>query len=130
TIGSPLKLLHNIESQNASEIDLSGSIGLGARENLLSELTELEARANRIRMEQGKLMLQWAEQRALAQGVAEPASLQRHGSLAESLIEMEDEIRVLVMGIRGKDHESREKQIGAQLETVIRSMHRPVLVVN
>src|SRR5690606_34533864 len=44
--------------------------------------------------------------------------------------EMEEEIRVLVLGIRGEDHEDRPSRVGAQLESVIRAMHRPVLVVN
>jgi nucleotide-binding universal stress UspA family protein len=130
TVRSPLKLLHNLESHRANRIDLSGNIGLGTRENLLEELTELEAKANRIRMEQGRLMLEAAQERANEHGAFDSSTLQRHGTLVESLIEMEEEIRVLVIGVRGEDHEEAENQLGAQLEAVIRSMHRPVLVVN
>lgn len=130
TVGSPLKLLHNMESHRANNLNLSGSLGLGTREHLLEELTELEEKANRIRMGQGKMMLEKARERAESQGAFEPAVLQRHGTLAESLIEMEEEIRVLVMGIRGEDHENQQDQLGAQLETVIRNMRRPIFVVN
>lgn len=131
TVENPLKLLHNIEHRQAPLIsDLSGNIGLGSREALLEELIELEAKSNKILLEQGKLMLEQARDRATEQGAFDPTALQCHGSLAESLIDMEEEIRVLVMGIRGEDHENKHNQIGAQLETVIRNMHRPVLVVN
>lgn len=130
TVDNPLKLLHNIEHRHTPQFDLSGNIGLGTREHLLEELTNLEAKSSKLLMEQGKLMLEQASVRAATQGAVDITALQRHGSLADSLVEMEDEIRVLVMGVRGEDHENNQKQIGAQLETVIRNMHRPVLVVN
>lgn len=128
---APLKLLHNIEHRDTPPLtDLSGSIGLGSREELLEELTRMEERRSRILLEQGKAMLQDAHERALAQGCPEAEQLQRHGSLEETLVEMEEEIRVLVVGIRGEGHENREKQIGTKLESLIRALHRPVLVVN
>lgn len=130
TVKSPLKLLHNIEHRQTPLRDFSGNLSVDIRENLLEELTELEAKSNKILMEQGKMMLHQARERAVSRDAFEAATFQRHGSLAESLIEMEDEIRVLIMGVRGEDHENRQDQIGAQLETVIRNMHRPVLVVN
>lgn len=130
TVENPLKLLHNIEHRHIPVTDLSGNIGLGTRESLLEEYTELEAKASRLLMEQGNHMLDLALERSIQQRAFKPTSIQRHGTLADSLIDMEDEIRVLVMGVRGEDHENRQDQIGAQLETVIRAMHRPVLVVN
>ena len=130
-LGAPLKLLHNIEHRETPPLmDLSGSIGLGSREELLEELTSMEERRSKILLEQGKLMLQSAHQRAIAMGSSAPETLQRHGSLEETLMEMEEEIRVLVVGVRGEEHEHQEKQLGAHLESLIRTMHRPVLVVN
>lgn len=130
-LGAPLKLLHNIEHRDTPPLmDLSGSIGLGSREELLEELTCMEERRSRILLEQGKAMLEDAHQRAVERGCPEPETLQRHGSLEETLVEMEDEIRVLVVGIRGEGHENREKQIGTKLESLIRALHRPVLVIN
>jgi len=37
---------------------------------------------------------------------------------------------VLVIGIRGEDHGEQPHRIGNHLESIIRAMHRPVLVVN
>src|SRR5690625_3754193 len=128
--GAPLNLLQNIEHRVTPIPDLSGNIGLGAREELLEELALLEERRSRILIQQGEVMLEQARERALQARVDQPVLLQRHGSLTESLVEMEDEIRVLVLGIRGEDHADRQHSIGAQLETVIRALHRPVLVVN
>jgi nucleotide-binding universal stress UspA family protein len=129
-IHNPLRLLHNLDQTYTPPHDLSGSIGLGTREALLTELTELEGRRNRIQMENGKQLLDQACQRAVAHEAFDVSIQQQHGSLIESLIEMEDEIRVLVLGVRGEGHENKQNQIGAQLEMIVRSMHRPVLVVN
>ncbi len=46
------------------------------------------------------------------------------------MTELEEDIRVLVIGVRGKVHENRPGQIGAKLESIIRSLHKPILVVN
>lgn len=129
--GAPLKLLHNIErSQVPAVADLTGSIGLGSQEELLEELTTLEQQRGRLLMEQGKLMLEAARERAERAGAAQVICTQRHDSLTESLIELEDNIRVLVLGIRGEQHGESQQGLGAHLETVVRSLHKPILVVN
>jgi len=128
--GAPLQLLHNLEhTSSASSADLSGAIGLGSRDTLLQELTEVEEKRHRLMMEQGKLMLTAAKER-IEQAGTKAATKQRHGSLTESLIEMEEDIRVLVLGIRGEEHEQDNHHLGAHLEATIRALHRPILVVN
>ncbi|MGI0118439.1 universal stress protein [Zooshikella sp. RANM57] len=130
-INAPLKLLHNIEHhQIPGMVDLSGSIGLGSQEKLLDELTTLEQQRSKLLVQQGKIMLDAAKSRAEQAGIEDIIAKQRHGSLTESLIELEDEIRVLVLGIRGEGHKDDGKHIGAHLETIIRSLHKPILVVN
>jgi len=128
-LNAPLKFLHNIEQRpRAAVADLSGSIGLGSQEELLEELTQVEEKHSRLLVEKGRLMLDAARERALTARVSEVDVLQRHGSLQESLVEQEEDIGVLVMGVRGEEH--REGELGAHLEAVVRALHRPVLVVN
>lgn len=130
-INAPLKLLHNIERTATPVVaDLSGSIGLGSQEELLKELTNLEQQRGRLLLEQGTLMLNAAHQRATQNGVEHVVACQRHDSLNESLIELEDHIRVLVIGIRGEQHGTSDQGLGAQLENVVRALHKPILVVN
>jgi len=129
-VDAPVTLLHNIEHGHSADSNLSGNLTPGEREELLEELTELESRRSKILIEQGRRMLDSAYQRLLDSGVTKPALLQRHGSLVDSLIEMEEEIRVLVVGVRGESHGREASVLGTQLEPVIRAMHRPVLVVN
>lgn len=126
-----LKLLHNIEHRETIVTsDLSGSIGLGSQELLLAELTELEAQRSKLELKKGKLMLEAAKKRVEEAGVVCPKVSQRHGSVVESLIDLEDDIRVCVLGIRGEAHESDNQHLGAHLESAVRALHRPILVVN
>jgi len=94
-VQAPVKLLHNLEHRpQAAVADLSGSIGLGSQEELLEELTRVEQERSRLLMQKGKLMLKAAEERVHADGVEQVECWQRHGSLQESLIENEQDIRV------------------------------------
>lgn len=130
-LSAPLALLHNLEhSENVASADLSGAIGLGSREALLEELTSLEGQRNRLLLEQGKSMLEAAKERVVAAGIASPTLKQRHDGLTESLIAMEQDIRLLVLGVRGEEHAQDDQHLGSHLEASIRALHKPILVVN
>ncbi len=126
-----VKLLHIVEHQADPAIsDLSGAIGLGSQEGLLNELTEVEQKRNRLLVEKGQLILDAAKQQVIEAGIESPQISQRHGSLIESLVGLEEQVRLLVVGIRGKEHEKEESSIGNHIESIIRRLHQPILVVN
>lgn len=127
---APLRLLHVLERPpTPATQDLSGSIGLGSREQLLEELTELDARRERVAMEHGKHLLEDVARIAAQAGVESAEKRQRHGSLLETLRDMEEDTRLLVMGRVGEDHDISAHTIGSHLESVVRSIHRPIMVV-
>ena len=129
-VDAPLTLLHTIDHhhETAMSADLSGNMGLDSREHLLEEFTNAEQQQSKLRLQQGKALLKTAKQRVLNQGVTEPSICLQHGSLVDSLTELEESVRVLVIGVRGKVHEDQSQQIGAKLEAMIRSIHKPILV--
>lgn len=128
-LDAPLCLLHVLDRVRYPVAgDLSGSIGLGAREALLEELASLDERRGKIALEHGKLMLQAAKERTDKLGIANAGTRQRHGDLVEALAELENDIRLLVMGKQGEDHASASLHIGSHLERVVRTLHRPILV--
>ena len=130
-VDAPLKLLHNIEHQETPVTsDLTGNIGLGTQEHLLEDLTQLEQQRSKLLMQQGKLILHAAKERVQQAGIAEPITAQRHGSVTESLIDLEDVIRVLVLGVRGEGHDQQQEKISSHLEMMVRAIHRPILAVN
>jgi nucleotide-binding universal stress UspA family protein len=123
---APLVLLHVLDkSEYPSQGDLSGNIGLGSREALLLELAELDERRGKIALEQGRMMLEAARERAVAEGIANPIVHQRHGSLLDSLLAIEPDTRLLVLG---KHDENLGAHVGSRLETVVRTVHRPLLI--
>ena len=123
---APLEFLHVLEkSEYPQQANLSGSIGLGSRETLLNELATLDEQRGKLALAQGKLMLEAAESRASSDCVSCYTSVQRHGNLVETLIEMEASIRLLVLG---KHDEHLGAHVGSRLENVVRTMHRPILI--
>lgn len=127
---APLTFLHVVDNHpQTAEADLSGNIGLGSREHLLEELSELEEKRAKVAQEQGRLMLQAARERAVEGGVTEPGSRQRNGTLVETLEDLEEEIRLLVVGKRGETAHQDSGHLGSNLERVVRTLHRPILMV-
>ncbi|WP_417786923.1 universal stress protein [Stutzerimonas xanthomarina] len=128
-LDAPLTLLHVLDHQQYPAAgNLSGIIGLGSREYLLEELAALDAKRSKLALEEGRMMLDAAKQRVLNAGVLQPEARQRHGDLVESLHELERDTRLLVIGKQGEDSGSDRQLIGSQLESVIRTLHRPILV--
>lgn len=129
-LNAHLKLLHVLDkSEYPIKRDLTGKIGLGSQEHLLDELTVLEEKHSKLAREHGKYMLEAAERRVREDGAKDISTLQRHGSLVETLMELEDETRLLVMGRRSAEHDNTAHPIGSNLENVIRTIHKPILIV-
>lgn len=125
-LGAPLKFLHVLDrSQYPTQSDLSGNIGLGSRETLLEKLAAIDEKRSKLAMEHSKLMLDAYVQNAIANGIDSPASLQYHGGLEEILVEIEESIRLLVLG---KHDDHLRVHIGSRLENVVRIIHRPILI--
>ena len=131
-LNAPLMLLHVLdEAQYPSETNLSGNLGLGARETLLTELADLDAKRNRLALEQGKATLEAARAKVAADGVPDPVLRQRHGNLVEALKSLDDDTRLLVIGKQGVKHGGAEPsggEVGDNVERVVRTIHKPVLI--
>lgn len=126
---SPLILLHVLEKNTTlQQEDFSGNIGLGSREHLLEELSELDAQRNKLVLEHGRRILDFAEATARQHGATEITQQQRHGSLLETTLALEPDTRLFVMGRLGLTNELAEGRIGSQVETIARSISRPILV--
>jgi len=129
-MGLPLTLLHVLDGKRfPAEASLAGNIGLGTREHLLTELAELDEQRNRLALRHGRVLLEEAEQRLANAGTPGLEKKQRHGSLLESLEDLEDTTSLFVMGLHGEHSGEGKHLIGSQLETVIRRIRRPIVLV-
>jgi nucleotide-binding universal stress UspA family protein len=132
-LGAPLQFLHILDKKEFATSqqlggNTSGSIGLGSREALLQELTELDEKRGKIALQHGHMLLEFAKSRAQESGVKAPITRQRHGDLVDTLIEIENDIRLLVMGKQGALGDSIGDHVGNNLERVVRTLQRPILV--
>jgi nucleotide-binding universal stress UspA family protein len=126
----PLLLLHVLEkSVSPATVDFSGNIGLGSREHLLEELAALDEKRGKLALAHGKQLLADARRCALDNGVIDVTTLARHDRLLGTLLELESDTGLLIMGKQGDDHSQATDTLGSHLESVIRGVHRPVLVV-
>ncbi len=130
-LSAPLSFVHVVDNHSTApgERDLSGNLRFGAREHLMEELSTLDEQRARINREQGRLMLEAAQARAVEKGVTDPAVRQLNGTLVETLVGLENETRLVVVGKRGETAHQASHHLGANLERVVREMHRPVLMV-
>ena len=129
-LDASLTFIHVVEHHTqAVRPDLAGNLGLGTREHLLEELANVDEQRAKIAREQGRLLLEAAKTRAEKAGVAELESVQRNGTLIETLADQEQALRLLVIGKRGETTHLANGHVGANLERVAREMHRPILMV-
>lgn len=128
----PVELLHVVQKQDAvaARRDLSGAIGLGVKSDLMEELVRLSEQSSRAEIEKGRVLLVAGEQIVREAGVTDVKSLHRHGGVVETILEREENARLVVIGRRGTDHEFATDHIGSMIERVARASIKPVMIVS
>jgi nucleotide-binding universal stress UspA family protein len=130
-LDAPLELLHILDREKEIALgkDHSGAIGVNAQQNLLSELAERDESRSKENRERGRELLNTLRQRAVRLGVEAPDVRQRYGDLEETLVETQDQVRLFVLGRRGESAETTQRDLGRNVERMIRSLSRPILAV-
>jgi nucleotide-binding universal stress UspA family protein len=128
-LDAPLELLHVLErTERPLMTDYSGAIGLGAHEALLDDLSALDAKRGKLAQEAGRQLLADARLRAAAAGVERLDVRLRHGELVDTVLEMEPDARLFVLGEHYHASGTSKIHLDHHVERVIRSVKRPVLV--
>ena len=128
---APLEFLHVIDRhpEQGSGADHSGAIGFDAQENLLTKLSAEDGARTKNAREQGRIFLNRLRERAISAGAALVDVRQRHGELEATLAELEQGVHLLVLGRRGEAAESTQRDLGRNVERVVRTLHKPILTV-
>ena len=125
----PLVLLNVIEhAHTTKKVDLSGSIGLGSKEDLLDELVNEERNESKKLIQKGKAVLKEMVEYVKSQNFTNYTTLQRHGTLYETLDDLSEDLKIAIIGLKGED--SGDKKIGSHIEELIRTINIPILLVN
>lgn len=128
--GAAVELHHVLgRREGGSErANLSGNITLGARTALLEELTDLDAQRAKLSQKIGRAILDDARAR-LAEGGVEDVSVRlRSGDIIDTVTETESGAGLIVIGKRGEAADFAKLHLGSNLERVVRSSNKPVLV--
>jgi len=129
-LDKPMCFLHTLEKeQQHGADDYSGAIGLGARTALLEEMTKLDEQRGKVALQIGKELLSTAAKTAENAGVKSVEMIQRHGDVVEAIEDLQDKIRLIVIGRSGQGHNDNFKSLGSHIETLLRKASDPVLVV-
>ena len=130
-LGAPLELLHVIDRhpETARSTDHSGAIGPDAQEALLNQLSSADEAMVRGAREQGRVFLNRLRERAMAAGVRVVDMRPRLGHLDETLNGLQGDVRLVVLGRKGKAASQSGADLGGQVERVVRALERPILAV-
>jgi nucleotide-binding universal stress UspA family protein len=129
--GAPVEVLHVLGRREGAETqDRSGAIALGARTALLNELAALDAQRAKLMMERGRAILDDAQAKLQDAGLPQITTRLRHGDIVETVVEIETQARALVIGKRGEAADFATGHLGSNLERILRSAHKPVLVTS
>lgn len=129
---SSVQIVHVLgrRSVPSEESNFSGSIGLGARTALLEELAELDGQKAKLAHKRGRAILEDAKVRISKSGVNEISTKLRNGEIVETVQELEETADLIVIGKRGEGADFDKLHLGSNLERVVRSSHKPVLVAS
>lgn len=130
-LGASVHLLHMLEHPGSPPpVDASGTIGFDAQNELMDELVSLAEEQGRLAQARGRAVLEQANGRLAEAGVAPAVAEQQHGALVDAIERFDAAVDLVVMGKRGEHADFAKLHLGSNLERVIRSCHRPVLVAS
>lgn len=123
----PLKILNVVEhSSKSDELDLSGNIKLGEKDDILEKLTNEESIKSKSAIKDGKDLLLALKEKALITAEQDVILMQAHGDILDNILELQDEITILIIGIKSHD----KNKIGENVKEIIRELNKPILLVN
>jgi nucleotide-binding universal stress UspA family protein len=131
-MGASVRVLHVLDPhrERSHSTDLTGAIGFDASADLTEELVKLEETQARVARLKGKAILEDAEKQLRAAGLTDVETLHRHGTLTETLADLEPSADLVVIGKRGEHCDFAKGHLGGELQRVIRTSVRPVLVTS
>ena len=108
--------------------DFSGNIGIDSYQNLLNEFVELESAKAKLDHKKAKIILQEAKQFFSNRHVDNIKLTHETGDLIELFHDLEQDNDLIILGKRGENANRASEHLGANLERIVRSSHKPCLV--
>ena len=130
-LGAGVHVLHMIEQhEQPTRLDVSGALGFDASADLMNEMIALAETQARVARAKARAILDDAQHTLAEQGVGRIDLEQRHGSLADSIGELDAASDLVVIGKRGEHADFAKLHLGSNLERVIRICTHPILIAS
>ena len=129
-LGLPVEIAHVLGRRIATNFDLSGNLDANARTNLLRQMADLDEQHGKLAQQKGRAILDGARSEVEAVGGVEVSTKLRNGDLLEALGDLEADAEMVVIGKRGEAADFARLHLGSNLERVVRSSKKPVLVAS
>lgn len=124
----PVEVAHVLGRRMAGTFDLSGSLEVDQRTALLDEYARLDEQHAKLAQAKGRALLETAKAIIADGGVRQVETRLRNGDLMEALADLEKDALMVVVGKRGEAADFAKGHLGSNLERVVRSSTRPMLV--
>ena len=108
--------------------NFSGNLGAEAKSKLLVELSELDQKRAKLAQKKARLVLDLARERLVEGGIKNVETHLRNGDFVDTVTEFQDVSEIIIIGKRGEAADFAKMHLGSNLERLIRSTNRPVLV--
>lgn len=123
-----VEIAHVLGRRMSGSFDLSGSLEADQRSALLEEYARLDEQHARLAQAKGRALLDTARTIVAAGGVGQVETRLRNGDLMEALADLEKDAAMVVVGKRGEAADFARMHLGSNLERIVRTATRPVLV--
>ena len=125
-----VSLFNVIEGVYSAEApsNFSGNLGAEAKSKLLIELSELDQKRAKLAQKKARLVLDLAKEKLVEGGIGTVETHLRNGDFVDTVTEFQDDSDIIVIGKRGEAADFAKMHLGSNLERLIRSTNRPVLV--
>lgn len=129
--GAQVKLYHVLDPRGArAQGDLSGSLKLGARSDLLEKLSALDEQHARLAQAHGRAILEDAKALIEQDGVDNVVTRLRNGDIVETVVAKEQAAEMILIGKRGEAAGLDAAHLGSNFERIVRASRKPVFVAN
>jgi nucleotide-binding universal stress UspA family protein len=128
-LGATVELIHAIDQPAVVDNrDFSGFFGIDGPESVLEDRVQLDEMQNRVLIAEGRQLLDVAAERTRQAGAANVAQRLFQGTVLEHLQQHHRSALLVVVGKRGEGAKRDPNHLGRNLERIVRSAHRPVLI--
>lgn len=128
-LGMPVEIIHVLDQPAPSATqDYSGYHVLDNPQVALEERVRLDELQNRVLISEGRELLDSVAESVRQAGITRVSQRLFQGTLAEHLQQNAGDCLLAVVGKRGEGANQDSRHLGRNIERVVRSAHRPVLV--